>query len=1024
MDITKIRDITKNIDYHTTYTTCYRDANDELIGKLYIDENIYIDFDESDIFCDSESFGFTASEMKVIKKLIINESSYLTADALGKARYGDPGYLYCDCDQMVQNVKTKILKKIREAGNLEAGDSKKGFIKNKSKEGYRVDLPKKIYRFNEIKKSDGYSAKDLFCEAYDNNCDDETKSNAHISEAFSQKFLHSGAQKLFDATGDVVLSELSKLSTIFSHISTVDNKATVQTDVIKDIYGLVVDGCHNDFIKDVLKIKGPLGSYKNRIMQYLYLAITKNNKDILPFYIDIAFYERIAESNIQVSEDEIIARIDKDFDDIQKIVIEDKNRTPLVFLDGIRDFSRGNESLYNSINTRIIQLSELNCKLVICLDADFTVNNQHQFNVHPLGSEYFAHYMRIKPMTLHKKEESIEFIKNCIEISSFKFPVEISAEKVYENLIRLNFSSIDAYWLIYILKTASKYFFDVKGNIADLYTAICIEILGNAKLIDSASELAYEFEFGAADTNDTNLYYDIRWRLIRKHRSVLDFLIAKQYIKKVSGLNLIKGNTEHNEKSLKFFNMVLQKNITRFVVAMLKGVDDYEHQIMIIAKHYYDMLSLFGKSELTFWMARLDDRTNKTRKYECIRLLKGYNKQEIPKYDNISSTNIIDKRNAAFLIRGINVSLIYENDREALEYYLNSLLTDKIANSVNRGFHLEYYGDKSYIPNKSLLDYEDDITKGEKTLTVLCLSLDKRIKRRDVSSYVAALEVMTICNLIQARIEQTQNDNVLDVTPYIAKCLRYLDWIIEQGQKIIRGLTNVAMYFMWMRNELHNLVNENISKDDKPVRYYHSTPFNKFSLAKTIERTGWVNSDIPKPENIVEHMYNCWLIGMLYLPDHYSEQGYNKSNILQMLLIHDLGETETGDINRPEKLMAQHNYDFQENMVMQSLLLSGTYPGSVNLSSYIEHWNSWDRKDGINYYIAKDIDNIQTIYQFCYYYNQYPEKFTTDDVCYWLSGINRLESELGKEISEKLIKNNPLYSNIMGLFYDNSDDIC
>lgn len=990
----------KSFDYEVT---CYIDKNDNLAGKLYLTDDTYIDFDQKKIYKNSEAQKLRSSCMKVLEELIVMSPNIVSFETLYEVYKGDKYDLAkeYDAQTLIKNPICEINKYVN--------------IESVSGDGYKITLPKKIQRMQNFDKYLNYDIREVFPEAYEVSC--EIENPVQGSTRFSEKFLHSGAQKLFDAIGDVVLTELSKLSAIFNHISTVDNNTTTQEDVIKHLYEIVVNGCHDNSVKDILKIKGPLGSYKNRIMQYLYLAIKKNNEDVLPFYIDIAFYERIAESHRQVTEDEIIAQVDKDFDDIKKIVNEDTNRIPLLFLDGIRDFSRGNESLYSRISKRIV---ELNCKLVICLDADFTANNQHQFNVHPLGTEYFTHYMRIKPMTLHKKEESIAFIKNCIDISSFNFPVEISAEKVYENLIRLNFSSIDAYWLIYILKTVPKYFFDTKGNIADLYTAICIEILGNAKLIDSASELAYEFEFGAADTNNANIYYDIRWRLVRKHRSVLDFLIAKQYIKKVSSLNLIRGDAEHNEKSLKFFNMVLQKNITRFVVVMLKGVDDYEHQIMIIAKHYYNMLSLFGKSELTFWMARLQ---NPRRKNECVKLLKEYNRQEIPKYVKIDFNNIDDKKNAAFLIRGINVSLIYENDRDALEYYLNSLLTDKIANSVNRGFHLEYYGDKSYIPNKSLLDYEDDVSKGEKTLTVLCLSLDRRMKRHDVSSFVAALEVMTVCNLIQARIEQTQNDNVLDVSPYIGKCLRYLEWIIRHGQKIIKGLTNVTMYFMWMHNELHNLVNENINNDDKPIQYYHSTPFNKFSLAKTIERTGWVNSDIPKPENIVEHMYNCWLVGMLYLPENYPEHGYNKNSILQMLLIHDLGETETGDINRPEKLMALHNYDFQENMVMQSLFLSGTYPNSANLNTYIEYWNAWDKKDGINYYIAKDIDNIQTIFQFCHYYNQYPEKFTTEDVCYWLSGTNRLETELGKEISDKLIKNNPLYSNIVKLFYDNSEDI-
>ena len=746
-------------------------------------------------------------------------------------------------------------------------------------------------------------------------------------------------------------------------------------------------------------------------MQYLYLAILKNNEDVLPFYVDIAHYERIAKSDIQVSEDDIISQINTDFEEIKTIITAYSNKVPLLFLDGIRDFSHGNESLYYTIDS---QIEALNCKLVFCLDADFTLNNQRQFNVHPLGSENFAHFMRIKPMSLHKKKESIEFIKKCIELTTFR--IDISPEKIYDNLIRLSFSDIDAYWLIYILKTAPKQFWDTKGNLSDLYTAISIAIMGNNKLLDSASELAYNFEFGATDdiySDSDNLYYDIRWRLILKHRSMLDFLIARHYIKKVSNLNLIRDENNHNLAQLKFFNMVLQKNITRFVVAMLKGVDDYEHMIMTIAKYHYDILSLFGKSELTFWMARLQ---NPRRKNECVKLLKEYHEKEVINYNNIDPNDVDEKRNAAFLLRGINVSLIYENDKDASEYYLNSLLNDKIANSVNRGFHLEYYGDKAYIPNKSLLDYEDDITKGEKTLTILCISLDRRIKRGETSSYVAALEIMTLCNLIQARIEQSDIENPLDVSGYINKCIRYLDWIIGHGQRIIRGLSNVAMYFVWMRNELHNLSLENTVNNTKKYCYSLATPFNKFSEAKSVKRTGWVNNGIPEPENIVEHMYNCWLIGMMYLPDTYDEEGYNKNTILQMLLIHDLSETETGDINRPEKLLHKHTYDFQENLVMQSFLLSGTYPGAVGLNAYIEHWNSWDRKEGINYLIAKDLDEIQAIFQFCNYYMQYPDNFSLKDLCKWLSNIYILETDIGKDIAEKLILNNPIYEDIAKQF--------
>lgn len=985
-----------NFDYEIT---CYKDKNNQLGGKLYITDDLYIDFDEDAIYKNSKPVNYSPKDMHSLKEIIANHPATLSRDVLAQIHFGNKYFEKDDINRELSNFKYRTNK---VTNNILT-------FKNQC---FGVKLEKKIKKFDDKEKRDIYSIRELFPEAY------ETRKNSDkkvlTSTVFSQKFLHSGAQKLFDVSGDIVLTELSNLSTIFNHISTVDNNSTTQEDVIRYLYEIVIDGCYNNSVKDILKIKGPLGSYKNRIMQYLYLAITKNNEDILPFYIDIAFYERIEESNIQVAEDEIIAQIDKDFDDIQNFINEDKNRTPLLFLDGIRDFSRGNESLYSRISKRIV---ELDCKLVICLDTDFTANIQHCFNIHPLGANDFIHFMRISSMSLHKKEDSIDFIKNCIDVSNYQLPKDISAEKIYNNLIRLKFSEIDAYWLIYMLKIVFKYIIDTKSNIVDLYTAICIDVLGNAKLLDSSSELAYEFEFESGCLDDSNLNYDIRWRLIRKHRSVLDFLIAKQYAKKMTSLNITKEKTSQNIQQLNIFDMIIQGNIYRFAEAILSKDDNYEQQIMRIAKGYYDELSLVGKSELTFRMTALK---NSRRKQDCVRLIKNYAKTEMAFYRSIEADDFEAKKDSAFLLRSLLINLIYENNRDAFIYYFNLLLTDKMANSINRGFHLEYYGDKAYIPNKSLLDFEDDVTKGKKTFGILCLTLNERMTQCENLVFAAAIEVVTLCSLIQARIEQNQKNNVFNVKPYINDCLTYLKWIVTQPQ--INDLTDVSMYFTWMCNELSEVLDETSCETNETIKYYHSTPFNKFSIAKGVERAGWINSAIPEPENIVEHMYNCCLIGMLYLPDEYPEDGYTKNSVIQMLLIHDLVEAKTGNINRPERAQKQKEYDNQENMAMLSLLFSGTYPGSVDLSTYIEYWKKWNRKEGINYYIAKDIDNIQTIYQFCHYYNQYPGKFTTDDVCYWLSGVNRLESELGKEISEKLIKNNPLYSNIVKLFNQNCND--
>ncbi len=980
----------KIVEYATTEcaTTCFIDKHNDFAGFLEIDENTYIDFDRKTIYENSVDQKISATKMALLEKLIINSPSVVDYDSLFRTYYDDR---YFDVDvldhQVLRNVMYALNKYVK--------------ITNVPKSGYKIELKKRIQKFGDIRKCDVSDIPGLFSSVNTGMSEKEYLEVDDKSLSISSKYLHSGAQELAEKDGKTVLSELGKLSKVFNGITTLDGIPGHES-VIEDLYGLIVYGCTNSKTKEILKIKGPLGSYKNRIMQYLYLAVAKNNRNILPFYIDIAFYERMAERSSVVSEKDIKEAFIKDFEEIKALQEKHGNRTPLLMIDGVRDFSRGAESLYYFISKNV---KELNCKLVVCMDGDFTVNNQHMFNVHPLASNKYAHYMRITSMNLYKRAESIDFIRNCLDISGVTVADDITPEKIYESLVKLSFISVDAYWLVYLVKYFQDNLFDPKGNITDLYSAICMRILDSGSEIDSAAELAYKFEFESVDFLKNNPFFDVRWRLIRKHRSILDFLIAKHYVGKISELDFKNRSREENVKNLSFFNMVLQKSITRFVVDMIGGNDDYEYKIMIIAENYYDSLSLFGKSELTFWMARLH---NPERRKRCTQLLKDFRVKEIQRYNDTKFKSETEKKNMAFLIRGINVSLIYEKDERAFKYYIKSLINDKTANTVNRGFHLEYYGDKPYIPNKTLLDFEDDVTKGENTLNVLCIALDKRIKRKDNGSPVAVLEVMTLCNLIQARLECGKEEPVLDVRPYMHRCIRYLEWIIEY--RSFRTFSEAAQYFMWMRNEFENLLAE---CPTGRICYSSAAPLNKFSKASNIERTGWVNAGIPAPENIVEHMYNCWFIGMLYLPETCDVVGYDKNRILQMLLIHDLGETETGDISRPEKIKKQKFYDYQENLVMQSLLLSGTYPDSADISEYLNCWNDWSECNGINYTVAKDIDNIQTVFRFCSYCTLYPDKFDADTIIYWLSGINEIESEIGKAIATKIVKKNPEFAHII-----------
>ena len=819
----------------------------------------------------------------------------------------------------------------------------------------------------------------------------DTVTEKTTSYKFSCRFLHTGASALVDRPLEEIDIKLKELSLLFKYNTVVkkrDSEIIIYNPIGDEITKIICESCKNNTKENLLKIKSPLGSYKNRLLQYIYLKLAASDNNILPFYIDVAMYEKLH------TQEELKETVKNDFETIKGLVSENNDKTLLIFLDGIRNFSSGKDYLYTYISA---ELEKINCKLILGLDTDFTVNQRHLFSFHPLAPTTFTYFIRINSMPLYRKDESIDFIENCIKVLGVKTVANVTTDQIYRRLIELGVLSIDAYWLINLLKMILDNIMCEEMSIADVYNALCVKSLGEKEKIDSAAKIAFDFEYGDMDFDNSDFFFDERWKLIRKHRSMLDYLIARHYINQFKDLHFGTSPQENMEK-LKFFNMVLPKSITRFVVKMLNNIDDYENKVYQIASDYYNDMSLFGKSELTFWLGRFK---NNVLKIDARRLLERLKEDQMIEYNKKKS--VVAHRRDAFLLRGIIVSLIYCGDFKALKEYLEMLITDKVANSVNRGFHLEYYGDKSYIPNKTTLDFEDDTAKGQLTFATICFSLDKKMQFKSFKP-VTLLELMTLCSLIQARIEINSKQSSLNMSFYIGKCLTYLSWVLNLN--VFSELQNIREYFEWIKTEF-----ENYSGNKK--RFSPAKIYEEYSKAKCVPRTGWVNKNIPNAENIVEHMYNCWLMGLLYLPNENEDQNYDKDTVLRMLLMHDLAETKTGDIVRPEKEKNLDYYESEENNVMNSVFMNATYPSFECIMNYQKYWKDWYEHKNINYKVARDIDNIQAIFTFLEYLLEYPDNFSPEDIEKWVTGLNDIQTDIGRNISKTLITDNDRFKDII-----------
>lgn len=63
-------------------------------------------------------------------------------------------------------------------------------------------------------------------------------------------------------------------------------------------------------------------------------------------------------------------------------------------------------------------------------------------------------------------------------------------------------------------------------------------------------------------------------------------------------------------------------------------------------------------------------------------------------------------------------------------------------------------------------------------------------------------------------------------------------------------------------------------------------------LSKKLKRTGWVMRKVKDPESVAEHAFRVTVLCMALAPS----LGINKEKLIKMAIIHDLGETATGDL--------------------------------------------------------------------------------------------------------------------------------
>lgn len=368
--------------------------------------------------------------------------------------------------------------------------------------------------------------------------------------------------------------------------------------------------------------------------------------------------------------------------------------------------------------------------------------------------------------------------------------------------------------------------------------------------------------------------------------------------------------------------------------------------------------------------------------------------------------------------------MIFKNDKNALKEYCNLLFNNSessnLHSKVNIGFHLDYYGDIINQSPGQCPECEDNPDKGHNTFRKLKLDLSTKIDKNIIDGNLV-IQILTFCMMLD-RDGKKFNVYEKDRNALLIKFLSLLETNTELKDYINY---NVENYF---NEALSKLQQEDIIKNQELKCDY------KYLDLPNLDRQGWVDRKVKNPESVAEHSYTCWLIGYIYLPlklDNISD--YDKNKILTLLLIHDIGEVEIGDI--VTSLKGVHDKISEKQAVER--FLSRTAENNEH-GKLLEYWEEMSmlgcangdvagrKQESINSQIAKEIDYIQRVYQyFKYFVEKNIEMITSADdrriienpshdvvlanISDWLKDISdkNIKTAIGKEIRDKLILLNP-----------------
>lgn len=825
---------------------------------------------------------------------------------------------------------------------------------------------------DEEKKMIPQNQKLLIGNAEEKDCkNDLAKVYLQICDAIEKHHIDKRVKKAIEAHGlEIVCQRYTQYFAISCQIPKAV-KYIKDTCMFKELTEIIIDTNS----KFPLYISGEIGTGKSSFLTLLYLSLQKWGKDIVPLYFDLHSFE-IQDKQIAIQ------RFNEEMKLLERVITEEDVRTIILIIDGIDDHNRLIGDLgITWVSKQINTLQDSQNKKIISLGLwgeDNGITNLLKLDiVEP------TYTILLNRLNIFTKNDFVEkFVKTQLYDEK---EIQVGINKIRECIDRWNLEKLDFRLLCMILDCEQSIL-----NKSDTYTAFlnkyCLKILNykESELLRVAKEA---FMYNETKFNKENFRWEKNNMIIFRHREICSFLTSYYYV------NVMKEKDVEEQHQMCKKQFVFSKESNMHIKNLI--IQERTEQINL----YQVMKKLLLNSDISFDMkaqicyllprvfAEIGNDDIKSVLHVELKKVK----EKIAEIENntFRDYDCFDKdKELILLFRTIACSLAICGDFNPLYDFVKKILADRRYRSLNRQFYIDYYANVSKdvsLENISLAE----ATKESIKITLLQLrhQILRAIKSGTFRNYnLFVLDVVTYFTIVQ---ECGIDENKRLTTEQINNAKNLLDILLKEDETLKRLKKVQELY-----DYLHLL---KLNTD----QYSSIGVLEKLYSLKTSKRAGWENRGIKNGESIADHIYGAYLIGLLYLPENvpdisdtdYSE--YSKEKILNMILLHDIGESYTGDIISTRKTDKEK---FEEQQITRAIFMTGTYEEVASLEYYKKIWEEFVKNSTINARLAHEVDKIENLVQILIY-RKSGEKI--DDYNEWKAYLrSRLVTGLGKSIYE------------------------